>query len=402
MKIGTLIPQFPSQTHSFFWREIVALRRDHQIDVAIVSTQRPARPIPHEWVEEAEVQYLFPLSPVETAVLCVKLLSWLPKLLADSAARACLSAPRNWAFALMAFKLSRICKAKGVDHLHVHSCNNSALIAAFCNLATQLPYSLHLHGPLKDYGPYQKLKWQHAAFVFVITEKLRQETASALPNVNDDITVVPMGVDTDQFSPPRRPRPAAPVQFRWFCCARLNFVKGHDTLIAAAARLKRDRPDIDFVIHIAGEDEPDGNGYRRDVEREIEANDLNGTVRLLGAVPQAKVLDELHASDGFVLASRHEPLGVAYMEAMACALPTIGTRAGGVEELMEHDVNSLLVPPNDPEMLAQTMLKVMSNADLRARLGNAARQTVVDHFRASRSADAIAERLRALGHHETT
>ena len=96
---------------------------------------------------------------------------------------------------------------------------------------------------------------------------------------------------------------------------------------------------------------------------------------------------------GFVLASRAEPLGVAYMEAMACGLPTVGTAAGGVPELIDSGRDGLLVPPEDPEALAGAMISIMSDGELRSALSHHGRSRIVDHFGASRSADALAVAL---------
>ena len=116
-------------------------------------------------------------------------------------------------------------------------------------------------------------------------------------------------------------------------------------------------------------------------------------VELLGSVTQESVRDELQSADGFVLASRHEPLGVAYMEAMACELPVIGTDAGGVGELITQGRDGLLVPPGDVPALADAMDRLMADPVLRRLLGTAARGRIVADFGSRRSADALAAAL---------
>ncbi|WP_207101612.1 exopolysaccharide biosynthesis GT4 family glycosyltransferase EpsE [Paracoccus shandongensis] len=392
-RIAVLIPEFPGQTHSFFWREIEALALHHGIGSQIVSTRLAPKPVWHDWVEQAAAIQLYPLPRGEVARLLPDLALALPRLAADPDIRRILRRPKAWAFVLMALRLARICKARGLAHLHVHSCANFALIAALCHRISGIPYSLVLHGPLRDYGPDQPFKWKGAAFVFVITETLRAEVATAMPQVMDKVRVVPMGVNTDLFTPPAAPRPDAPHIFTWFCCARLNRVKGHDTLIEAARLLRAARPDLPFRIRIAGEDEQGGTGYRRDLEAMIAAAGLPDAVTLLGSVTQDAVRAELQSADSFVLASRHEPLGVAYMEAMACQLPVIGTDAGGVRELITEGRDGLLVPPDDAEALAAAMARMMEDRDLRRSLGRAARQRILADFSSRRSADALAVAL---------
>lgn len=392
-RIAVLIPEFPGQTHSFFWREIEALESGHGIQAQIVSTRLAPKPVWHDWVEQAGAIQLYPVPKAELARLLPDLAQALPRLAADPDIRRILRQPRAWAFVLMALRLARICRARGLSHLHVHSCANFALIAALCHRIGGIPYSLVLHGPLGDYGPEQPFKWKGAAFVFVITETLRAQVAQVMPDMMNKVRVVPMGVNTDLFSPPDAPRPDRPDPFLWFCCARLNRVKGHDTLIEAAALLRASHPDLPFRIRIAGEDEQGGTGYHRDLDAMIAAAGLGGVVDLPGSVTQGTVRDNLRSADGFVLASRHEPLGVAYMEAMACALPVIGTDAGGVGELITQGRDGILVPPGDAQALADAMAGVMNDPALRRSLGTAARQRIVRDFGSRRSADALAAAL---------
>ena len=394
MTIGLFIPEFPGQTHSFFWREMQSLQDKHGAPCRIVSTRLPARKVTHDWVSQVEADYLFPVAPRHMPAVLGGLAAALPRLLGDAQIRALLLGhPKLFAMAAMAVRLGQVCRARGITHLHVHSCANAALVAALCHRITGLPYSLVLHGPLHDYGPHQAYKWRDAEFVFVITEKLRAEMAQALPWAQAKMQIVPMGVDTDAFIPKIGSDMAQDKPFRWVCCARLNRVKGFDTLLEALDLVRQNQPNLDWQLHIAGEDEQGGAGYRQEVEADIVARGLGDRVTLLGAITQADVLAELQEADGFVLASRHEPLGVAYMEAMSCGLPTIGTDAGGVRELITHGEDGLLVPPSDAPALAATLEQVMRDAALRAHLAEKGRERIVSHFGASRSADALISRL---------
>jgi hypothetical protein len=155
MKIGSLIPEFPGQTHSFFWREISELERRHGIRTTILSTRPPPTPVDHEWLKETTTRYLYPVTTRQTISLLVRVLPHLPRLLADIDVRRLLAVPINWGFLLMAVRLADLRRAEGIDHVHVHSCANAALVAALCNRLYGLDYSLVLHGPLEDYGPHQ-------------------------------------------------------------------------------------------------------------------------------------------------------------------------------------------------------------------------------------------------------
>lgn len=389
MKIGFLIPEFPGQTHSFFWREISHLTEESEHEAHIISTRLPAQPVRHSWTSGLAVDYLFPPSAPDLAEAILRLLPAMPRLLSQADTRNCLRTRNGVAMLIVAALLAKVCRRHRIDHLHVHSCANAALIAAFLNRMTGLPYSLVLHGPIKDYGPDQRYKWTRTAFAFTITEKLRSELLTALPDLESRLSIVSMGVDTDVFAPKEQPR--AEGRWRWFSCARLNRVKGFDTLISAARTLKAEG--LEFEIRIAGEDEQGGAGYRKDIERMIAEAGLETTISLLGAIEQDQVLAEMQRADGFVLASHHEPLGVVFMEAMACGLPTVATNAGGVKELIEDGISGLLVPPRDAASLATAMKRVMGDPVLGTALAAAGRARIVSDFDAARSAREIVSRL---------
>ena len=170
-------------------------------------------------------------------------------------------------------------------------------------------------------------------------------------------------------------------------CGRLNSVKGHQDLLEAVRQLRDAGHDVRLTI--AGEDDAGGTGYRRVLEARVQELGLAPFVTLLGAVSESEVRRQLMSAHVFALASWHEPLGVALMEAMACEVPTIGTAAGGVAELIADGVDGLLVPPRSPPALAQAILRVAGDPELARRLGRAGRDRIVQGFGAARGAETL-------------
>ncbi len=78
--------------------------------------------------------------------------------------------------------------------------------------------------------------------------------------------------------------------------------------------------------------------------------------------------------DGFVLSSRWEGLPYTIIEAMMAGLPVVATKVGGVPELVEDGVTGFLVPPKDPEALAQALQKLIDGPELRKKMGRAGRE----------------------------
>ncbi|MDX5411566.1 MAG: glycosyltransferase, partial [Rhodobacterales bacterium] len=286
-------------------------------------------------------------------------------------------------------RLARDCAARGIRHIHAHSCGRAALIAALAHHAHGLSYSLTLHGHLSDYGVGQRFKWRDAAFVSVITRALIDllpgQLGDALPA---RLPLQPMGVDTDAFRRDTPYVPSAPGEaLRLFSCGRLNMVKGHQDLMQAV-RLMLDQGQP-VTLEIAGEDDAGGTGYRAELEALIVKLGLQDHVTLLGAISAEAVRNHLTAAYAFVLASWAEPLGVAYMEAMSCEVPTIGTDAGGVPELITDGQDGILVPPQDPQALAAALLRLAADPALAMRLSQAGRARVVAAFDSSRGADML-------------
>lgn len=392
-----LVPQFPGQTHIFFWREITALEAQGITPVLYSTTIPPQGLISHRWSQEAMARttYLASRNPA----LLARILPRLPwGLILKEARRLPRREAKTFLMDVMisapaAEKLARDCARRGITHVHAHSCGRAALIAALAHHAYGQSYSLTLHGPLQDYGTGQRFKWRGAAFVSVITRALRDllpgQLGDALPQ---RLPLQPMGVDTSAFrrdTPYVPPVPGDPL--RVFSCGRLNVVKGHQDLMQAA-RIMIDRGQP-LQLEIAGEDDAGGTGFRKDLEHRIVDLGLEENVKLLGAISAEAVQDKLKAAHVFVLASWSEPLGVAYMEAMSCEVPTIGTNAGGVPELITSGEDGLLVPPKDPDALAKTLMRLAADPDMAKSIAQAGRARVVAQFDSSRGADMLAREI---------
>lgn len=286
-------------------------------------------------------------------------------------------------------RLALACRAEGITHVHAHSARRAATICALAHQIWGLDYSVTLHGPVSDYGPGQRFKWRGAAFGTVITRKLMAELSEILgPDRPERLMLQPMGVDTEALAPsgPYVPyKPGKPL--RIFACGRLNIVKGHQDLMQSVAILRA--RGIDAKLEIAGQDDDGGGGYSlvlADLRQELG---LNEHVTLLGAISAEAVREKLLSADLFVLASWHEPLGVAYMEAMSCGLPTIGTDAGGVPELITHGEDGLLVPPKSPDALAEAIAQLIENPALMTQLSESGRRRVVKGFSSARGAHTL-------------
>jgi hypothetical protein len=210
-RVGYLVPEFPGQTHIFFWREHQGLLA-RGIELDLVSTRRPPRNIiSHDWSEDAmsRTMYLYPpgrelLGRAGVELLRANPVGW-ARCIASIARAEGLDAKgraRLFALAAMGAELAALARQRAWKHVHVHSCGDSAHIAMFARLLSGLSYSITLHGPLHEYGPNQREKWRHASFAILISRVLdgfvREKLRGALPPVLD---LAPMGVDSSESAP---------------------------------------------------------------------------------------------------------------------------------------------------------------------------------------------------------
>ena len=145
--------------------------------------------------------------------------------------------------------------------------------------------------------------------------------------------------------------------------ANLRPVKGYPDLLTAAIEVLEQMPTVRFLAV--------GQGPQEKEIRALHAQlGLGDRVQLLGHRPDA--VRVMGACDVFCLASHHEGLPVALMEALALGLPVVATGVGGITEVMESGKEGLLVPPGDPDALARALLDVLSDADRREAMASAA------------------------------
>jgi len=95
---------------------------------------------------------------------------------------------------------------------------------------------------------------------------------------------------------------------------------------------------------------------------------------------QEAILPLLAAADVFLLPSAQESFGLAALEAMACEVPVVASRVGGLPEVIEHGVTGFLHPPDDLEAMVDSAVSLLTDARLHRRITAAARQRVCDDF----------------------
>lgn len=151
-----------------------------------------------------------------------------------------------------------------------------------------------------------------------------------------------------------------------FSCGAFYERKGFPLLVEAFAAVAARHPRA--VLRIAGDGE-----QRAKVEQAIRSHGLESRVTLLGFQPHEAVLQELAWSDAFALIGWDEPFATVYTEAMAAGKPVLCCSDGGFAEVVENGAQGFVVPPRDAPSAAECLDKLLSDGDLRRRMGTAAK-----------------------------
>jgi len=170
--------------------------------------------------------------------------------------------------------------------------------------------------------------------------------------------------------------------------------KGVHTAIEALGLLKQRSPADDLHLTLIGQGHPD---YEAALKQKVAALGLEAQVTFSGRVPRADIPGLLAKHDVFLFTSIwEEPIARTMMEAMAAGLAIIGTPVGGQPEILEAGVNGLTFPPEDADSLAACILQLRCDPDLRRRLAEAGRNTVLERFSLKRMTENVGEWLESV------
>jgi colanic acid/amylovoran biosynthesis glycosyltransferase len=383
-RIGYCIPEFPGQTHVWMWREITHLRQ-WGVPITLFSTRRPpdqsrAR---HAFAEAAaaETIYLWPAKLDELfgallwAAFCHPIgflkAFWLGLTLPVDKRPAIRTVLPLLAPACI---LARQVADLGIDHLHSHTCSNSAILAMMVKRILGTPFSMTLNANIEWWGGAMREKFADAEFTVAITQWLLDQIHRDYPELKPTQALLGrIGVDTVRWTPADNAHEKSNRPISVMSVGRLHASKGHDVLVRAIHLLSQRGKRA--TLRLAG-----SGPELEKLQTLTKELGLSEQVEFLGSLSEEQIIEELRDADVFALASHAEPLGVVYMEAMALGIATIGTAAGGVGEIIQDRDNGLLVPPGDAEKLADAIQELMENKILRQNLAHAGRARIVRCF----------------------
>lgn len=223
------------------------------------------------------------------------------------------------------------------------------------------------HGAESELGRWslevERQVFSVAERVVVTTQAMRESIIERLPDRAQNVEVLPNYVEVDRFRPSDRPMATAKLPLLCFV-GRLAPEKNLESLFQALEGL-------DCRLNVIGQ------GALRDRLATLAAGNPN--IRLLGRVPNDRLPEELGKATAFVFPSLYEGHQKTLLEAMACGLPVIASDVLGIREIVNHGETGWLCQ-TDSESIRAGIQAVLSDAELRQRLGRNARRYIVEHF----------------------
>jgi glycosyltransferase involved in cell wall biosynthesis len=388
-KIGYILKGYPRISETFISNEIHLLE-NLGFSLHLFSMRQPREPFTHQSVNRirARVNYL-----PETLLAPLPLLIYHNGLLARSRpslyAEALRLMLKRWRRTRKVATIKHLLQAgylvhallpgRSVRQLHAHFAHSPASVAMFASKLSGLEFSFTAHAKdIYTSDPRQlKEKIRMAKFVVTCTEYNR----SFLRELASDVTPIHCvyhGIDADLFTAPSDPRqPSAP--YRVLSIARLVEKKGLPTVFRALRRLIDQGYSLRYTLIGDGED-------RQALLNLLRRLRLDSICDWLGTQPHEQVLHHYRKADLFVLGCEvarngdRDGIPNVFLESMAVGVPVLATRVSAIPEIVEDGRTGLLVPPGQPEAMAEGMARLLIDHDLRSRIVAAARQKVRNDF----------------------
>ena len=266
-------------------------------------------------------------------------------------------------------QLARMIRRRHIDVVHANAATAHLAAGPAARLA-RVPVVWHVRD-LVELGPLGHVLFRLAGAVACVSECVEAHVAR-YGDDRDKVWTVTNGIDLAAFRAAAHPgavraefgiRAEAPVVTQ---VSQITPWKGHRFLLAAVARLRCEFPEL-RVLLVGEPMTPEDADYLTRLRAETEALGLAEAVCFAGR--RTDVASVIADSDVVTLVSRAEPFGRAALEAMALGKPVIGTRAGGLPELVSHRQTGLLVDHGDVDTLVDAIGALLRSADMRRYLG---------------------------------
>ncbi len=283
----------------------------------------------------------------------------------------------------LAVKIREVAEQYHLDFVHVHYAiphATSAFLAREMLKPRRLPTMTTLHGTditlvgmMPSYYEITRFSIEHSDAVTAVSNFLKDETVRQF-RIERPIEVIYNFVDTDLFVPQEDPctrKRLAPEGERVLMhVSNFRKVKNLPVLLHVFQEVRRHVPSRLVLV---------GDGPEREATERL-AVELGVADAVLFLGDQEYIADLLPAADVFVLPSQHESFGLSALEAMSCGVPVVGSRIGGLPEVIVNEETGFLCDPTDVACMTAIVLGLFRDEPLRRAVGRAARERAVSTF----------------------
>lgn len=282
----------------------------------------------------------------------------------------------------------------GLDLIHLHTGKRIGGICRYAARHRGIPYIVSIHGGVYDVPKEEAATWTEPARNSLEWGKILGWWTGARRVLDDAdgiicvgraeqkkmqlkfpekrVDYLPNGVSPERFATGHREAfratwniPADAITI--LTLGRIDHQKNQRLAVELLGRLRERNPHVHLMIigYIANPD------YYAQLVREIDASGLKPFITLIPGLPTEshELIDAFHASDIFLLPSRHEPFGIVILEAWAAHLPVVASRIGGIPYFVEDGTDGLLCDPDSKEAFHSALQTLIDSHELRSNIG---------------------------------
>jgi glycosyltransferase involved in cell wall biosynthesis len=274
-------------------------------------------------------------------------------------------------------KVREIIKFFQPDIVHAHYASSYGLIASLTGFR---PLLVSVWGndvydfPLKSFLHKKSFQFvMKTAKQIFSTSKIMADEISKY--TNKQIKVIPFGVDTNIFKPLEVKKIFSEETIVMGAVKSLSYKYGNDKVIRAFKIVKEKLPEYKLKLLLVG----DGI-LLKELENLVSELNIRDDVKFIGHVPHSEVPIYHNMIDIHIYPSNWESFGVSNLEAASCQKVQVASNIGGFKEILNDGVDSFLVDPNSIEEISSKLILLITNKELRVKMGIEARKNVLNNF----------------------
>jgi glycosyltransferase involved in cell wall biosynthesis len=293
-------------------------------------------------------------------------------------------------FPIVFIQLLSFLRKERIQIVNLHYLMDSFFYFAICRHLIPIRLVTSIHGsdafslgkPRQQYSRAFKFLLAASDLITVPSNAYRQKLLERFPALDHKVVFIHNGIRPGVFMPSKNLQNPHGQQRYILCAAGLKPEKAIDVLLHASKPLLASDSSLQLVLV--------GDGpLRGDLEDLASALGIRNQTQFLGSKESTEVARLMQRCAVFVLPSRAESFGMVVLEAMACKRPVVASAVGGIPEIIEHEKSGILVPPDNPEALAEALRAVLTNPRLGETIADNGHRRVVESFCFNRTGEAF-------------